>query len=202
MPRKVSVTIFVNIHDMLFCEQFKGSTFAHSVNENLLVRNSSLDKLIKLVGDDHLIRVSKSIAVSKKYVKSFDNESVRIRNPINGKEYSFHWSDKYYRQMELHLPPKKDKKGGFALSVTENHQPVKGKAWNIPRLLQKPNVNKVYFYIAEHSCCKMMDVSMGISMPSGTLNRVLALLKREGLIEYVGSKKTGGYCVLGLEKGE
>ena len=79
---------------------------------------------------------------------------------------------------------------------------MKGKAWNIPRLLQKPNVNKVYFYVAEHSCCKMMDVSMGISMPSGTLNRVLALLKREGLIEYVGSKKTGGYCVLGLEKGE
>lgn len=30
----------------------------------------------------------------------------------------------------------------------------------------------------------------------GSLNRILAQLKQDGLIEYVGSKRTGGYRVV------
>ena len=33
--------------------------------------------------------------------------------------------------------------------------------------------------------------------PKTTLDRCLSDLKRQGLIEYRGSKKTGGYCVVG-----
>ncbi|MBR4637407.1 MAG: MarR family transcriptional regulator, partial [Bacteroidales bacterium] len=57
------------------------------------------------------------------------------------------------------------------------------------------NFRPVYSYIRRHPDCKASEISSGISIPTGSLNRILKQLKDEGLIEYTGSKKTGGYRV-------
>ncbi|MBQ3733116.1 MAG: winged helix-turn-helix transcriptional regulator, partial [Bacteroidales bacterium] len=56
-------------------------------------------------------------------------------------------------------------------------------------------IKTIYTYISKHPYCKNPVISEKTKIPIGTVNRILAQLKDEGLIEYVGSKKTGGYRV-------
>ena len=51
-------------------------------------------------------------------------------------------------------------------------------------------------YISEHPLCPASDIQKYRRVSTATVNRILAQLKRENLIEYVGSKKTGGYRVV------
>ena len=48
-------------------------------------------------------------------------------------------------------------------------------------------------FITEHVECNIKDIVDGTTIPKSTVTRILAELKNEGSIEYVGSKKTGGY---------
>ena len=50
-------------------------------------------------------------------------------------------------------------------------------------------------YIANHSNCKLNDIVSGTQIPKSTVTRYLKEMQDEGLIEYTGSKKTGGYRV-------
>ncbi|MBR6174062.1 MAG: MarR family transcriptional regulator [Bacteroidales bacterium] len=51
----------------------------------------------------------------------------------------------------------------------------------------------VLSFISEHPDCKGSDIADHLHVSLSTVNRILAQLKAEGLVEYVGSKKTGGY---------
>ena len=51
-------------------------------------------------------------------------------------------------------------------------------------------------YIRKHPNCSATDIKKNRRISQSTVNRILAQLKKEGLIEYVGSKKTGGYKVV------
>lgn len=51
-------------------------------------------------------------------------------------------------------------------------------------------------FISTHPKCNIQDIVSGTDIPKSTVTRILAELKKDGLIEYVGSKKTGGYQVV------
>lgn len=53
----------------------------------------------------------------------------------------------------------------------------------------------VFHFITEHAGCNIKDIVDVTTIPKSTVSRILAELKKEGSIEYVGSKKTGGYHV-------
>lgn len=55
-------------------------------------------------------------------------------------------------------------------------------------------------FITGHAECNIKDIVGGTTIPKSTVTRILAELKAEGSIEYVGSKKTGGYRI--VEHGE
>ena len=60
----------------------------------------------------------------------------------------------------------------------------------------KPSQDKkdaVLHYIKEHSGCRSMEISAQTHFSSSTVERCLSELKKQGLIQYTGSKKTGGY---------
>jgi predicted transcriptional regulator len=58
-------------------------------------------------------------------------------------------------------------------------------------------LDTVLNYIREHPGCRSTEIIAHTSYPKTTLDRCLSDLKRQELIEYRGSKKTGGYCVVG-----
>ena len=53
----------------------------------------------------------------------------------------------------------------------------------------------IHEFISKHAKCSIQDIVSGTNIPKSTATRILAQLKQDGLIEYVGSKKTGGYKV-------
>ena len=51
-------------------------------------------------------------------------------------------------------------------------------------------------YIQTHPDCKGSDIEEHFHVSLSTVNRAIKQLREEGLIEYTGSKKTGGYRVV------
>ena len=56
-------------------------------------------------------------------------------------------------------------------------------------------IKKLYNYIKNNPHKRTSQISKDLQVPIKTLERWIKKLKEEGKIEYVGSKKTGGYCV-------
>ena len=65
------------------------------------------------------------------------------------------------------------------------------------RVPPQGKLDTVLNYIREHPGCRSTEIIAHTTYPKTTLDRCLSDLKRQGLIEYRGSKKTGGYCVVG-----
>ena len=61
---------------------------------------------------------------------------------------------------------------------------------------ERNNIQLILNYINGHPDCKGTDIMQFCHLSLSTVNRNLKQLKEEGLIEYVGSKKTGGYYVV------
>ena len=182
--------VFFKIEDILFFEQLKTTTFLHTVNDRILIRNSSLTKIMALVEEDKVIRISRDTVVIKKHVIGSDVREIHLLNPITKKVVNLKWSSKYRKEA---LPIMEQILETIRQSV-EVFEDVNKR--NVPIILQDEKVNKVYFYICNHDMCKASELSKNLTYSSPTVNRILAQLKKEGLIEYVGSKKTGGYRVV------
>ena len=60
----------------------------------------------------------------------------------------------------------------------------------------KEKLDAVLNYIREHPGCRSTELISHTSYPKTTLDRCLYELKKRGLVEYTGSKKTGGYRVV------
>ena len=60
---------------------------------------------------------------------------------------------------------------------------------------QNQYVRPIHSFIRKYPGCKASDIAAKVKISQSTVNRILKQLKAEGLIEYTGSKKTGGYRV-------
>ena len=57
-------------------------------------------------------------------------------------------------------------------------------------------INKVYEFIRQNPSAKAHDIAKTMLLTQRTTERLLQQLKDEGKIEFHGSKKTGGYCII------
>ena len=190
----ISSSPFTTISNILYLEQFKNNTLVHTIEEGLCLRNSTLKKTMTIIGTDNMFLVNKSIAIMKKYLYSFDNFHVKLKNPNNNSIVTIKWSPNYYnraipilREMEF------KNKDSDSIMMEALHSQQNLTPWNIPDVLRNDKANQIYFYISQHAGCKLFEISQLLKIPIATLNRILKQLKADGLITYEGSKKTGGY---------
>ena len=61
--------------------------------------------------------------------------------------------------------------------------------------MDNKNTQSVYQIIIENPFISAVKLADQTRLSQSTINRILKQLKDEGLVEYVGSKKTGGYNV-------
>ena len=55
---------------------------------------------------------------------------------------------------------------------------------------------QIHHYIAYHPNCKLNDIVTETHIPKSTTTRYIKEMQDEGLIEYTGSKRTGGYKIV------
>ena len=193
--------VFANINDILYCQQGKNFSWVFMAGGNFYIRYGSLKKLKNLLGENLLIDVSKGLFVMLDKIHSYDEASITIRDSVQDKLHPFEWGTGYYEnaRWKLSVSPSQETRETFLKNSSE-------KATNAPLTLESkkhlnavfrlhPNFRPVYSYIRLHPGCKANDISSKHTIPTGSLNRILKLLKDEGLIEYAGSKKTSGYRV-------
>ncbi len=190
--------LFLSLDEIWYCEQSRNATIIHDIRDKLYIRYGSLRKIILLLGVENVIQITRDILLIKKYIQHIEKSHVVIGNPISQNTKSFQWSTVYFKEEYLSMKVMADD-----LSFNQNTalRPVdKDKKTNYSEqklmLLNQKKIKSVYKYVSKHPLCKSDSIEKGTSISPGTLYRILAQLKQNGIIKYVGSKKTGGYCVI------
>ena len=198
-----------NIHTLpidkiVYCQQKENYSFLYLDDGKVYSKNCTMGSLSENFGTNCAVRISRSVIVMYPYVQSFDSDTVYVSTHEGIKGFGITHS---YRQKALPLLKKyvqispsanfevtQEINGGLSL---EGGQDTRDEAYSQDSELKenKNSADSVFTFISDHPDCKGSDIMDYFHTSLSTVNRILAQLKEEGLIEYVGSKKTGGYRV-------
>ena len=190
------VSHFFKTGSILFCQQSRNVTWIHLDNGRLVPRYGSLKKLADLLGSEGIVKVSRDTMVMRDKILSYDDRHVDISIPGSGQSKRFEWGPSFYEKakMVLESAPCGQQTSQDGESTCRKPQKVNEE---LPEYVRgNRTLRVVYRYIARHPNCKATDVKTRSHVSQSTVNRILAQLKKEGLIEYRGSKKYGGYVVV------
>ena len=177
--------ITVHLNSISFFQQNQNYTEIHLTDGTRLFRYGSLKQLGQLICTNYAVQISRDTIVPYGNIKCFAESHVTVKFspdkmdiPITDqykssaiKEIQYHVSIEETKRSELKNPRKKKKD----LSKKEMQ------------------IQSIVDYISEHPLCPASDIQKYRRISNATINRILKQLKQDGLIEYVGSKKTGGY---------
>ncbi len=156
------------------------------------------------------VRVSRDTIVSIPHVIKYANSQVEMQKlPNFTKTVVFQVGDSYVEQVEKTLlqgfdakplPCKKNSKKStekkrIYRKRNETHQDKTiGEYFE-----QNPKLMAVYQYIESHPECKVNDISNTCRLPQGTVRRYIGFLMGKCLIQHTGSRRYGGYSVVGQD---
>ncbi|MBR6174064.1 MAG: MarR family transcriptional regulator [Bacteroidales bacterium] len=194
-------TITVDIKDITHCQQIENYAYIYLQNGNRYTRNCTLSSLAEDIGPDYSVRISRNIIAMYAYIQSFDKNTVFIQTHegVIGFNITNYYRETAFSQLMLHVvrrnvaeknPPFED----LSPSLPEIKQDAESRFQiDAAQLDETQSTQIVLSFISEHPDCKGSDIADHLHVSLSTVNRILAQLKAEGLVEYVGSKKTGGY---------
>ena len=187
---------FFKTGSILFCQQSRNVTWIHLDDGRLVSRYGSLKKLADLLGSEGIVKVSRDTMVMRDKILSYDDRHVDISIPGSGQSKRFEWGPSCYKEAvkvlenvpEGELNPQHGEPSGRKTKTALEMLP--------DSVRSNRNLRSVYLYIARHPNCNATDIKTRNSVSQTTVNRILGQLKREGVIEYQGSKKYGGYRIV------
>ena len=198
------LTVTLSFEDITYCQQVENYAYIYLLNGKRYYRNCTLSVLADDIGPDFSVRVSRSMIVMYAYVQSFDQNTVYIQTHegIKGVQIS-----DYYREQALALLIKHCgivKETNFKplrILVNGSNQTTKVISKNEIGFPSKNSdqiddnnlSQQLLSFIKSHPDCKGTDITDHFGVSLSTVNRTIRQLRKEGLIEYSGSKKTGGY---------
>ena len=182
--------------DILYCQKNGNETDVHTVDGVKYTRYCTIKYLSQHLGDEEFVRISPSVIVPFRHIASCDGKTVVMkRMPDTEAPLTFDIDTQRHPQAAAAIAEhlRADQ------ADTEAAQPdsKEGKAKRSPSVPPQGKLDTVLNYIREHPGCRSTEIIAHTTYPKTTLDRCLSDLKRQGLIEYRGSKKTGGYCVVG-----
>ena len=172
--------ILLNFNQIQYCEQEENTTKIYGMNDDVYFRYGSLKHFQNLFDNEYFIQINRKTLIAKNHIKSFTDRELWIVN----EEKPFEISTAFQKQMDsllvghnFYSPQKRKSKGKKEISVNNK------------------NMHDIYRIITEESIISVVKLASETQLSLSTVNRILKQLKDEGLVEYVGSKKTGGYRV-------
>lgn len=189
-------TFTIPISEIMYCQQKENYAYIYLSDGRSLVRRCSMRSLSEDLGDYCALRISRSVLVMFSHIQSYNSKEIYIQtyDGLKGFEITESYRNNALKQMKLHRVPASAETNGFF----EKHQDEETETNNDDYLLNENNQASqiILQFIKENTNCKGDDITRYSKLSLRTVNRILAQLKKDGLIEYTGSKKTGGYQVV------
>lgn len=188
----------VSIDDIFYCYQQRNSTDVYMVQNVCYSRLGSMRHLEQLLGNKDFIRITTNVLVPFRYIQECKDNMVIMKK--------MSWENE---PTVFHLEPKTQKE--ISKKVTEGIQryneevvageripkrPARRKAKRKPVTPSDEKVKKVLSFIESHPNCNTGGIIAGTAIPLSTVERCIAVLKKQGHIEHTGSKRNGGYDVV------
>lgn len=184
-------TVLLNEDDICYIIQNQNyNTFVTSCGTKYTKRGT-LNNIQDLLGEKNYVKISRSVIIRLKYVKSVHNNIIELLMDDNVKDFHLTISTSY---MSTALPTIED---FLRKREQEQTDPETTGTKTYNHLSTLPiKAQNIHHYIAHHPNCKLNNIVTDTHIPKSTTTRYLKEMQDEGLVEYVGSKRTGGYRVV------
>ena len=191
----------VSIDDIFYCQQKGNFTNIFLVQNKHYSRTCSMKHLEQLFGDD-FIRISRTELVPFRYIKACKGNIVVMKK--------MPWEE-VHTSFELE-PQKQDEVSERILEGLLRYR-AKASGKNTPTRPTRPKIKRkpvtpsdekikaVFSFIGKHSNCNTGDIIAETNIPLSTVERCIAVLKKQGLVEYTGSSRKGGYHIVNAASG-
>ena len=185
-------THFLDADQICYIQQNQNYNRFYTYDGQLFERRSSMLELQQLLGDEQYLKISKSVIVSKSYIKALAEDVIVLRTDQNTEDYQLKIGKSYLSEV---LPVVE------SILKTANKEIRELEHWQSENLSPElhPKALAIFRYISTHPECKITDIMRSTEIPKSTVTRYLKELQQISLIEYTGSKRAGGYRV--VEKG-
>jgi hypothetical protein len=181
----------INLNAVSYCQQNDNFTQIHLVDGQVLYRDGTLRNFVKLICNHHGVQISRNVIVPYKNIKSFNQSGVVVKSSPQNVILSFTSSYQQNACIQIMQNTGKLESGDISRALLPKQQ-----SKSLTNNQRKQQRDILLEYISKHPNCSAADIKKNRRISQSTVNRILAQLKKEGLIEYVGSKKTGGYKVV------
>ena len=208
-------TVTIHLDDITYCQQIENYAYINLSNGMQYSKNCSLSALAEELGTDYSVRISRSIIAMYVYVQSYDINTVYLctNEGVKGFAITQSYKNQAIIQLKKHCPISEDAFDTLnaletpAIVTNQSSKTLIEKdedsiSANSANLDEKRYSYMILSFITGNPDCKGSDITQFCGLSLSTVNRILAQLKEEGLVEYVGSKKTGGYRAVGVGSGE
>ena len=186
----------VSIDDIFYCQQKRNFTHIYLVQNKYYTRSCSMKHLEQLLGNKDFIRITTNVLVPFRYIKECkDNMVVMKKMPWEEEQTTFKLEPKNQEEIS-----EKVVEGllRYRAAAGKNlpKRPARPKTKRKPVTPPEEKLTAVLTYIKRHPNCSSKDIVNETKIPLSTVERCIAVLKKQGHIEHTGSKRNGGYDVV------
>ena len=182
----------IPVDNILYCKKYGNETEIHTVDGMKYTRYCTIKYLEQHFGNKEFTRISSSVIVPFQHIASCDGKAVTMQSMLSTEApLTFKLDSKRASQIaaaiDEYLRGDIEEKDGMQ---RESEEEKGKKGTSVP---PKEKLDTVFHYIQEHPGCRSTELISHTSYSQTTMDRCLFELKKQGLIEYTGSKKSGGY---------
>ena len=187
----------VPIEDIFYCHQRGNFTEIFMVQNRKYTRLGSMRHLEQLFGEEDFIRLTATVLVPFRYIESCQGDMV-VMKKMTWEEESTAIKLEAKTKKEIAKRILESIQSEIVETSDENipEEPSRPKAKRKPATPPEEKINEVFSYIKKYPNCNSADIISETNFSLSTVERCLYELKKQGRVEYVGSKKTGGYKVV------
>ena len=184
----------ISIDEIFYCQQQRNFTVIYTVQNKSYTRLGSMRHLEQLFGEEAFIRITSTLLVPFQYIQSCqDNVVVMRKMPWEKNPTAFQLEPKTGAEIAERIAEfmrlKNVVSGGKEGAETSDSTVGKREPASPP----DEKIREVLSYIEHHANCNSADIIAGTKYSLSTIERCLSELRKQGLIEHTGSKKSGGY---------
>lgn len=172
--------VLLNYKSIRYCEQEQNVTKIYGKKDDVYFRYGSLKDLQNLCEKDYFVQINRKTLIAKRLMKKYSNGQLWLDN----EDATFEVTPSFQNQSSI-----KQLEQNSMVKEGEQHQEK-------DIITDNKKAKAVLLLIANNPGVSAVKISNLSHFSPSTVNRILKQLKDEGLIEYVGSKKTGGYRAL------